>query len=110
MSPRNFARVFAAHRHHACQVRRGARIDAARRHLERRGSATAAIASGSGFGSGEPMRRTFLRHLRIAPVDYRRRFQPSSLERPRAIAARDDPRRGALVRRRSALEDANLAN
>ena len=27
------------------------------------------------FASGEHMRRTFLRHLRIAPADYRRRFQ-----------------------------------
>jgi transcriptional regulator GlxA family with amidase domain len=33
-----------------------------------------AVAVDCGFGSAERMRRTFQRHLRVVPHDYRKRF------------------------------------
>ena len=51
-----------------------ARVEAARRELERRDDTVAAIAARVGFGTAESMRRTFVRHLGIPPDDYRRRF------------------------------------
>jgi transcriptional regulator GlxA family with amidase domain len=76
MSPRNFARVFT--REVGVTPARfveGARVEAARRRLEDSSLGVDAIASKCGFGSAEIMRRTFLRTLRVNPVDYRRRFR-----------------------------------
>ncbi len=75
MSPRNFARVFRRETGvtPAKFVER-ARLDAARRELEDGARGFAEIANRCGFGSAEQMRRTFSRHLRIVPVDYRRHF------------------------------------
>jgi len=75
MSPRNFARVFVRESGvtPAKFVER-ARIDAARRHLEDGGLGLEDVATRAGFGSAEHMRRTFLRHLHVAPAEYRRRF------------------------------------
>jgi transcriptional regulator GlxA family with amidase domain len=86
MSPRNFARVFARElgMTPAKFVER-ARIDAARRTLENGNLSVEEAAARSGFHSAEQMRRTFLRHLRVLPVDYRRRFQ--------LIGGRDSPQR-----------------
>ena len=82
MSPRNFARVFRRETGAtpAKYVER-ARLDAARRCLEDAALGLEEVASRCGFGSAEQMRRTFLRHLRVVPIDYRRRFhrQPASL-------------------------------
>ena len=76
MSPRNFARVFARELGVTpAKFVEHARADAARRHLENGRLGLEEVASLSGFASGEHMRRTFLRHLKIAPADYRRRFQ-----------------------------------
>jgi hypothetical protein len=51
------------------------------------------------------MRRGFLRHLGIGPGEYRRRFQPSSLDSSPPRPA--DSRRGGLdIRRRSVAQDA----
>ncbi|HEX2464239.1 MAG TPA: helix-turn-helix domain-containing protein [Thermoanaerobaculia bacterium] len=111
MSPRNFARVFRRESGTTpAKFVEVARVEEARRRLEETPLTTAAIATGCGFGTTESMRRAFLRHLGIGPAEYRRRFSPSSLEPSRAIAARDDSRRVALVRRRSALADAGIAN
>jgi len=76
MSPRNFARVFTREvgMTPAKFVER-ARIDAARRLLEDGSHGLEEVALRCGFGSGEHMRRSFLRHLRVVPVEYRRRFQ-----------------------------------
>ncbi len=51
------------------------RIEAARQRLEVTRSPVDVIASECGFGSGERMRRTFQRHLGVAPGYYRERFQ-----------------------------------
>jgi transcriptional regulator GlxA family with amidase domain len=75
MSPRNFARRFQAetglspaHYVGSC------RLDAARRRLETTPLPLTRIAAFCGFGSGETMRRTFVRRLGISPRDYRARF------------------------------------
>jgi len=53
------------------------RVDAARRLLESDDATTETVARRCGFGTGETMRRTFHRHLGVAPDDYRRRFAPA---------------------------------
>lgn len=76
MSPRNFARAFAreAGVTPARFVER-ARVEAARRRLEDSRAGVDEIAGACGFGSSETMRRAFLRNVRVAPADYRSRFQ-----------------------------------
>lgn len=76
MSPRNFARVFrkALGVTPAKFVER-ARVEHARRQLEDSPLTIDAVANDCGFGSAERMRRTFRRHLRVVPHDYRRRFK-----------------------------------
>ena len=75
MSPRNFARAFAAETGAtpARYVER-VRLEAARRHLEDTAEPIAAVALACGFGTAETMRRTFLRALDVGPAEYRRRF------------------------------------
>ncbi len=51
-----------------------ARVETAKRILEREGASVDRVAHKSGFGNAERMRRAFQRHLGIAPVDYRQRF------------------------------------
>ena len=76
MSPRNFARVFRRETGTtpAKYVER-ARVEAARRRLEDGRDGLGEVATACGFGSGEHMRRTFLRHVGVVPHDYRRRFR-----------------------------------
>ena len=76
MSPRNFARVFTreAGATPAKFVER-ARLDAARRALEETSRPLTDISRECGFGHTETMRRIFIRHLNVAPHDYRRRFR-----------------------------------
>ncbi len=79
MSPRNFARVFLRESGMTpAQYVERVRVEAARRRLEDSADGVDAIASGCGFGTAETMRRTFLRHLRVAPSDYRIRFRVAS--------------------------------
>ncbi len=76
MSERNFARCFRDEvgmtpARYVEQVR----VETARRLLEETAEGVDAIARRAGFGTPETMRRTFLRHLRTSPNDYRRRFR-----------------------------------
>jgi transcriptional regulator GlxA family with amidase domain len=75
MSPRNFARVFTRDvgLTPARFVER-LRIEAARRRLEESDDGVEAVADACGFGSGESLRRAFVRALRVAPTAYRSRF------------------------------------
>jgi len=75
MSPRHFARSFAAETgvtpaRYVEQVR----LEAARLRLEDTATPVAVIAETCGFGTPETMRRAFLRTLQIGPAEYRRRF------------------------------------
>jgi transcriptional regulator GlxA family with amidase domain len=75
MSPRNFARVYAAKRGRTpAKTVEAIRVDAARRRLEETDDRIEAIAEGCGFSSEEQMRCAFLRILKIPPRDYRKRF------------------------------------
>ena len=77
MSPRNFARAFAAETGitPGRYVER-VRLEAARRTLEDTAQPIATVAAACGFGTPETMRRTFLRALGVAPAEYRRRYHP----------------------------------
>lgn len=77
MSPRNFARVFVQETGSTpAKFVERARVEAARRHLEEdKAHSLEGIAALCGFASGEQLRRTFQRHLKVAPHDYRRRFR-----------------------------------
>ncbi len=82
MSPRHFARAFAAE----TGVTPGrfverVRMEAARRLLEDTAQPVAHVAHACGFGTPETMRRTFLRLLAVGPAEYRRRFRGSPLQR-----------------------------
>jgi transcriptional regulator GlxA family with amidase domain len=80
MSPRHFARVFAAEvgLTPARFVER-ARVEAARRRLEESERGVEEVAAECGFGSAESMRRAFLRTLRVPPSAYRHRFRSATL-------------------------------
>src|SRR6202158_1204950 len=79
MSPRNFARVYAAKRGRTpAKTVEAIRVDAARRRLEETDDRIKSIAEGCGFTSEEQMRCAFLRILRIPPRDYRRRFSSTA--------------------------------
>jgi transcriptional regulator GlxA family with amidase domain len=77
MSARNFARAFSAETGitPGRYVER-VRLEAARRALEDTSQPIATVAATCGFGTGETMRRAFLRALGVAPAEYRRRYQP----------------------------------
>ncbi|MDJ0950379.1 MAG: GlxA family transcriptional regulator [Alphaproteobacteria bacterium] len=84
MSPRNFARVFVRETGWTpAKFVELARVDAARRALEESAEPLTVIAERCGFGHPETMRRVFQRHLKVAPQDYRRRFQTA----PAALAS-----------------------
>jgi len=75
MSPRHFARLYAA-RHGTTPAKavEVLRVEAARRALEETPAPIKRVAAICGFGDEERMRRSFLRHLGSSPLDYRRRF------------------------------------
>jgi transcriptional regulator GlxA family with amidase domain len=85
MSPRHFARTFAAETGvtPARYVER-VRLEAARRRLEDTVEAVSAVASACGFGTAETMRRVFLRTLGVGPAEYRRRFRGHEYRPPAA--------------------------
>lgn len=76
MSPRNFCRVFTEETGTTpAKFVEIVRLEAARNKLERTAEAVDMIATRCGFGNAEHMRRTFQRHLKISPQDYRQRFR-----------------------------------
>lgn len=84
MSPRTFARVYAAEigRTPARTVE-VMRLEAARRALEETSLPLKRIASAAGYGEEQNLRRVFQRQLGVSPTQYRERFSahasPSSL-------------------------------
>lgn len=75
MSPRHFARVYAAeHGTTPAKAVEVLRVEAARRALEDTSTPVKRIAAACGFGDEERMRRSFVRRLGLSPLDYRRRF------------------------------------
>ena len=75
MSPRHFARVFRDETGVTpAKFVEAARLDAARRCLEDDSLGLEQVAARCGFGSAEQMRRAFQRHLKVVPIDYRKRF------------------------------------
>ena len=65
-----------------------ARVQAARVALETTSRGIEQVAIGSGFGTGERMRRAFQRHMGISASDYRERFRHAS---GRRAPIRDGP-------------------
>jgi transcriptional regulator GlxA family with amidase domain len=75
MSPRNFARVYAAKFGTTpAKAVEAMRVEAARRALEDSDRQIDEVARRCGFGDEETMRRAFQRRLGVNPRDYRRRF------------------------------------
>ena len=96
MSTRNFARVFRTEmKMTPAEFVEAARLDAARRLLEDTTDPLQKVASQTGFGDVNGMRRAFLRHLGVGPGDYRRRFLTAWTDR--------NGRQGMLDTRRVAV-------
>ena len=75
MSPRNFARSFAATTGTTpARFLETLRLEAARRRLEETSRSLDQIAGECGFGSAEVMRRSFIRNLKTTPSTYRRQI------------------------------------
>jgi transcriptional regulator GlxA family with amidase domain len=80
MSPRNFARVYAAKRGRTpAKAVEAIRVDAARRRLEETGDRIESIATACGFSNEEHMRCAFLRNIKIPPREYRTRFASNAM-------------------------------
>jgi transcriptional regulator GlxA family with amidase domain len=78
LSPRHFARAFAAEVGVTPgRYVEGVRLEAARRLLEDTDDGIEEIARSCGYGTPEAMRRAFVRTLAAPPTEYRRRFRPS---------------------------------
>jgi transcriptional regulator GlxA family with amidase domain len=78
MSERSFARVFRSQTGITpAGFVEATRVDAARRLLEESNLPLQRVASASGFGSTEALRRAFLRQIGVRPSDYRSRFRSS---------------------------------
>ncbi|MEP7240440.1 MAG: GlxA family transcriptional regulator [Devosia sp.] len=83
MSTRNLARRFsAAMGATPAQYVQRLRLDAARRLLTEGDLPIGEVAARCGFGTIETMRVAFQRHMRVAPVAFRARFQPTSPQLP----------------------------
>jgi transcriptional regulator GlxA family with amidase domain len=78
LSPRHFARAFAAEvgMPPGRYVER-ARLEAARRHLEDSAAGIEQTARACGYRTTEAMRRAFIEALGVSPAEYRRRFRPA---------------------------------
>jgi transcriptional regulator GlxA family with amidase domain len=79
LSPRHFARAFAAETGMPPGQYVGrVRIEAARRRLEDTAEGIEETARACGYGTPEAMRRAFARTLGVSPAEYRRRFRPAA--------------------------------
>jgi transcriptional regulator GlxA family with amidase domain len=75
MSARNFARVFASELGSTpARYIEKVRVEAARTQLTSTEDSVEQIASRCGFSSAELMRRSFLRHFKVPPSEYRKHF------------------------------------
>jgi transcriptional regulator GlxA family with amidase domain len=82
MSPRNFARAYAADRKRTpAKAVEAIRVDAARRALEHTSDRIELVARRCGFSDEEQMRSAFMRQLGVSPRSYRERF-PGKIARP----------------------------
>jgi transcriptional regulator GlxA family with amidase domain len=80
LSPRHFARAFAAEvGMPPGQYVDRTRLETARRHLEDTAAGVAETARACGYGTPEAMRRAFIRALGVSPAEYRRRFRPKEI-------------------------------
>jgi transcriptional regulator GlxA family with amidase domain len=81
LSPRHFARAFAAEvgMPPGRYVER-TRLEAARRHLEDTAEGIEQTARACGYRTPEAMRRAFIEALGVSPAEYRRRFRPIAKE------------------------------
>ena len=96
MSPRTFARVYAAKAGRTpAKMVEAMRLEAACRALEETTMPLKAIAESTGYAEEQNLRRVFLRKLGITPSQYRSRFSPHAPNRgkPRRPSARKKPRR-----------------
>jgi transcriptional regulator GlxA family with amidase domain len=80
MSERNFQRVFTRElgkspAHYVEEIR----IEAVRRKLERSTQSMEEVAAACGFNSADVMGRSFMRQLKVTPVEYRARFRSSGI-------------------------------
>jgi len=81
MSPRNFARVFRTEmKMTPAKFVESLRLESARRRLQESNASLEAVATTCGFRNCDAMRSTFRRVLRVAPGEYRWRFQASRSE------------------------------
>jgi transcriptional regulator GlxA family with amidase domain len=83
LSPRHFARAFAAEvgMPPGRYVER-VRLETARRHLEDSAAGVEQTARACGYRTTEAMRRAFTEALGVSPAEYRRRFRPSAAATP----------------------------
>jgi transcriptional regulator GlxA family with amidase domain len=76
MSPRSFARLFRAEmKTTPAKYVESVRLEAARRRLQESNASLESVATTCGFRNCDAMRSSFKRVLRIAPGEYRWRFQ-----------------------------------
>jgi transcriptional regulator GlxA family with amidase domain len=98
MSPRNFARLFLQQVGSTpARYLLRLRVEAARRLLEQTDGSIAQVATASGFGSPDVLRRAFLRLLGTAPDRYRRHFRTPATRDP--LPSRRGPDALATIRR-----------
>lgn len=84
MSPRNFSRVFSREaKMTPAEFVERARMDAARKRLERDRMPLKTIAAECGFRDGQHMRDVFRRRLGVSPQQYRLSFGAVNATRPR---------------------------
>lgn len=76
MSPRNFARVFREQMNMTpAKFVENLRLEVARRRLQESRASLESVATNCGFRNADAMRRAFRRVLKVAPGEYRWRFQ-----------------------------------
>jgi transcriptional regulator GlxA family with amidase domain len=92
LSPRHFARAFAAEvgMPPGRYVER-VRLEAARRHLEDTAAGVEQAARACGYRTTEAMRRAFIGALGVSPAEYRRRFRPAPPDPGRPDSRRPGP-------------------
>jgi transcriptional regulator GlxA family with amidase domain len=106
MSARNFARVFARELGSTpARYVEQARVEAARTQLAATDDSVDQIAGRCGFSSAELLRRSFLRHFKVPPSEYRKHFRT-----PGGEALTGDRARHTTTSRRRARASAGIAH